>query len=139
MQKVVAVSGFFDPMHVGHLEYFQKAKEFANTIGAKVVAIVDNDTQCLLKKGFEFMPFKERVEMVKAIRYVDEVFPSIDTEASCRESLRKLKPDYFVKSGDRTLENIPERGLCEELGIQMLFGFGDKIQSSSWLINRLKK
>ena len=135
--KTVVASGFFDPIHVGHLEYLRLAKEFANSKGARFIVIVDDDKKCLLKKGFEFMPFNERLEIVKAIRYVDEVFSSIDQELNCIESLRFLKPDYFVKGGDRTSDNIPEKAICEELGIEMVFGLGGKVQSSSWLINKL--
>lgn len=138
LNNIVVASGFFDPIHVGHIEYLKLAKEFADSKGARLVVIVDDDKKILLKKGFEFMPFKERMAVVKAIRYVDEVFASIDGELNCCESLRALKPKWFVKGGDRTSDNIPEKSTCEDLGIEMVFGLGDKIQSSSWLINKLK-
>lgn len=139
LNKIVVASGFFDPIHIGHIEYLKLSKEFAESKELKLVVIVDDDKKLILKKGFEFMPWKERIEVVKAIRYVDEVFPSIDIELNCIESLRKLKPLYFVKGGDRTSDNIPEKAICEEMGTEMVFGLGEKIQSSSWLLKKLQK
>ena len=80
---VVAASGYFDPVHLGHIEYLKKAKE----LGDKLIVIVNNDKQTEMKKGKEFMPFKERLEIVKSLKFVDEVFPSIDEDSSVCKSL----------------------------------------------------
>lgn len=129
MAKTIAISGYFDPIHVGHIEYIKLAKE----LGDKLVVIVNNDMQCTLKKGKHFMPEKERVQIIKAIRYVDEVFLSIDTDSSVCESLRAIKPDVFANGGDRHDHEVPESKICKELNIKMVDGLGNKIQSSSSL------
>jgi len=132
VRRVVAASGYFDPVHFGHIEYLQKAKE----LGDKLIVIVNNDKQAHLKKGFEFMPFKERMEIVKALRFVDEVFPSIDEDKTVCKSLEKLKPHIFAKGGDRFSHEIPEAEVCNRLGIKIIHGLGDKVQSSSELVKR---
>ena len=124
---VVTVSGYFDPLHVGHLEMIQKAKE----IGDKLIVIVNNDKQAKLKKGKEFMPFKERLEIVKAIKYVDDVFPSIDEDRTVCKSLEEIKPDIFAQGGDRNFGEVPETSICDKHNIKMVDGLGNKIQSSS--------
>ncbi len=128
--KIVAVSGYFDPLHLGHIEYLQKAKE----LGDKLIVIVNNDKQAILKKGYEFIPFKERIEIIKSLKYVDEVFPSIDEDKTVCKSLEKLKPDIFAKGGDRFSYEIPEAVICNKLNIKIIHGLGDKIQSSSELV-----
>lgn len=135
MVKVVATSGYFDPIHIGHVEYLMKAKE----LGDKLVVIVNNDKQAHLKKGFEFMPFKERMEIVKALKFVDEVFPSIDEDKTVCKSLEAVKPHIFAKGGDRFSHEIPEAEICRKLGIEIIHGLGDKIQSSSDLVKRQKE
>lgn len=127
MEKIIAVSGYFDPIHVGHIEYLKLAKE----IGGKLVVILNNDSQCVLKKGKPFMNQDERAEILKAIKYVDEVFISIDKDKSVCESLRAIKPDIFAKGGDRFSYEIPEAKVCDELGIKIVDNLGEKIQSSS--------
>ncbi len=126
-EVVVAVSGYFDPFHVGHLEMFKLAKQ----LGDKLVVIINNDRQVVLKKGKVFMPFNERAEIIKSIRYVDEIFESIDEDRTVCKSLATLKPDIFAKGGDRNFGEVPETPICKELGIKMVDGLGDKIQSSS--------
>ncbi len=121
-ESVVAVSGYFDPIHFGHIEYLQKAKE----LGEKLIVIVNNDKQAHLKKGFEFMPFKERMEIIKALKFVDEVFPSIDEDKTVCKSLEAIKPDIFAKGGDRFSNEIPEAEVCNRLGIKIIHGLGDK-------------
>ncbi len=128
---VVATSGYFDPIHIGHIECLELAKK----LGDKLIVIVNNDRQAVLKKGKEFMPFKERIEIVKAIKWVDEVFPSIDEDRTVCKSLEALKPDIFAKGGDRTAGEIPEGEVCRRLGIKIIDGLGEKIQSSSDLIS----
>ena len=132
---VVAVSGYFDPIHVGHIENMKLAKE----LGDKLIVIVNNDKQAALKKGKEFMPFKERLEIVKAIKYVDDVFPSIDEDRTVCKSLEAVKPNIFAKGGDRFAGEIPEGEICRKLRIKIVHGLGEKIQSSSTLIANAKK
>ncbi len=119
---------------MGHVEYLMKAKE----LGDKLIVIVNNDKQAHLKKGFEFMPFKERMEIVKALKFVDEVFPSIDEDKTVCKSLEAVKPHIFAKGGDRFSHEIPEAEICNKLGIEIIHGLGDKIQSSSDLIAKHK-
>ena len=125
--KTVAVSGYFDPIHVGHLEYLKMAK----SLGDKLVVIINSDFQAGLKKGKSFMPEKDRLEIVQALRCVDEVFLSIDKDKSVCKSLEHLKPDIFANGGDRSLEEIPETAVMKKYNIEMVDGLGEKIRSSS--------
>ena len=136
MSKIVCISGYFDPIHVGHLEYIKRSKE----LGDYLIVIVNNDHQASMKKGKSFMPDKERVEIVKAIRYVDQVVLSIDQDRTVRETLKIIepRPHIFANGGDQNNLSIPEAPICEELGIELVDGLGDKIQSSSWLIKGTK-
>lgn len=130
--KRVVVSGYMDPIHKGHIEYLRLAKEFAGDDG-KLVVILNNDEQAKLKKGRSFMSCDERKSILESIKYVDEVIVSIDEDASVCKTLSVCEADYFIKGGDRFSNEIPEAGVCKSLGITMLDGFGDKIQSSSTL------
>jgi len=125
----VAVSGYFDPIHVGHLEYLRMAKE----LGDSLVVIVNNNYQCKLKKGKHFMDENDRVEIVKALRFVDEVFLSIDNDRTVCKSLVEIKPDIFANGGDRATSEVPETPVCKKFNIKMVDGLGDKIRSSSSL------
>ena len=125
--KKVCISGYFDPLHVGHLEYINKAKE----LGDYLVVIVNNNSQCNLKKGKFFMDEKDRVEIVKNLKSVDEVFLSIDKDKTVSKSLEKLKPSVFANGGDRKNYEIPESKICNQYGIKIIDGLGDKIRSSS--------
>ena len=125
----VAVSGYFDPIHIGHLEYLKMAKD----LGDYLIVIVNNDYQSNLKKGKSFMNELDRVEIVKALKLVDEVFLSIDKDKTVCKSLEKLKPDIFANGGDRSTEEIPEVEVCVNFNIKMIDGLGDKIRSSSEL------
>jgi cytidyltransferase-like protein len=125
--KVVAVSGYFDPIHIGHLEYLKMAK----SLGDKLVVIINSDYQASLKKGKSFMPEQDRLEIVQALRCVDEVFLSIDKDKSVCKSLEHLKPDIFANGGDRSLEEIPETAVMKKYNIEMVDGLGEKIRSSS--------
>lgn len=130
--KIVCTSGYFNPLHKGHLALFKAAKN----LGERLIVIVNNDEQVKLKGSLPFMDENERQEIVNAIRYVDYAIISIDKDRTVRETLRLIKPDVFIKGGDSTLENIPEKQMCEELGIDLVIGVGgNKIQSSSWLKN----
>ena len=125
--KKVSISGYFDPLHVGHLEYINKAKE----LGDYLVVIVNNNHQCKLKKGKFFMDEKDRVEIVKNLKSVDEVFLSIDKDKTVSKSLEKLKPSVFANGGDRKNYEIPESKICKLHGIKIIDGLGDKIRNSS--------
>ena len=125
--KKIAVSGYFDPIHVGHIEYINNAKK----LGDWLVVIVNNNNQCALKKGKYFMDEKDRVLIVKNIKAVDEVFLSIDEDKTICKSLKKVNPDVFANGGDRKNYEIPESKVCKENNIQIIDGLGDKIRSSS--------
>ena len=124
---IVATSGYFDPLHVGHLECLEMAKE----LGDRLIVIVNSDLQAKLKKGESFMKEEDRMKIVSALKCVDHVFLSIDKDKSQCESLRHINPDIFAKGGDRTSGEIPESKVCRELGIEIIDGLGEKIRSSS--------
>ena len=137
-KKVVVVSGYFDPLHVGHLEMMKLSKE----LGHKLVVIVNNDVQTRLKKGFNFMHEADRVKIIEELGVVDEVFLSVDKDASVCESLKAVNPDIFANGGDRHQGEFPEAVICRELGIEMIDEMGAKIRSSSELVeeaNRIKE
>ena len=125
--KIVVTSGYFDPLHVGHLECLEMAKE----LGDRLIVIVNSDLQAKLKKGKSFMNENDRMKIVSALKCVDEVFLSIDKDKSQCESLRHINPDIFAKGGDRMSDEIPESKVCKELGIDIVDGLGEKIRSSS--------
>ena len=125
--KKVAISGYFDPIHVGHLEYIELSKK----LGDYLIVIVNNNHQCKLKKGKPFMDEKDRMKIVSAIQWVDEVFLSIDTDKTVCRSLEEIKPDIFTNGGDRHNQEIPESVVCKKYGIELLDGMGKKIRSSS--------
>ncbi|MEC7877986.1 MAG: adenylyltransferase/cytidyltransferase family protein [Bacteroidota bacterium] len=127
--KKVAISGYFDPIHVGHLEYIELSKK----LGDYLIVIVNNNHQCVLKKGKPFMDEKDRIKIVEAIEWVDEVFLSIDMDKTVCKSLEAIKPNIFTNGGDRTNEEIPESMVCKKYGIEILDGLGKKIRSSSGL------
>lgn len=129
---VVAVSGYFNPLHVGHLEMMERAKK----LGDKLVVIVDNDYQVKLKGSVPFFSQADRMKIVSAIKWVDEVFLSIDRDSSIAKSLAAVKPNIFAKGGDRNANNIPssETDICRKLNIRRVDGLGKKIRSSSTLI-----
>ena len=125
--KKVAVSGYFDPLHVGHLEYL----ELASKLGDKLIVIVNSDLQASLKKGKSFMNEGDRMRIVSALRCVDEVFLSIDKDKTQCKSLKEIKPDIFANGGDRNAEEIPESVVCSKYNIKMVDQLGAKIRSSS--------
>ena len=125
--RTVAISGYFDPIHVGHLEYIIKAKK----LGDKLVVIVNNNHQCVLKKGKPFMDENDRVRIVSSIKYVDEVFLSIDKDKTVCKSLEKIKPDIFANGCDRKNYEVPESVVCNKYNIEIIDGLGEKIRSSS--------
>ena len=125
--KIVVTSGYFDPLHVGHLECLEMAKE----LGDRLIVIVNSDLQAKLKKGKSFMNENDRLKIVLALKCVDHAFLSIDKDKSQCETLRYIKPDIFAKGGDRMSDEIPESKVCKELGIKIIDGLGEKIRSSS--------
>ena len=136
-QKAIIVSGYFNPIHKGHIEYFNNAK----AIGDKLIVIVNSDHQRALKGSKEFQQEDERLFIVKNIKSVDDVILSIDNDktqcATLRSLYQKLSDFYqlaFANGGDQNNNSIPESPVCKELGIELLEGLGDKIQSSSWLL-----
>jgi len=138
MKKVVITSGYFNPIHIGHINLIREAKK----LGDFLVVIVNNDEQVKIKGSVPFMPEYERIEIIKALRYADDVVMSVDKDGTVSESLKmvaKMYPGelFFAKGGDRNLGNIPEneRKACEEFSIKVVNGIGGgKVQSSSWLI-----
>ena len=137
MDKIVCVSGYFDPLHIGHIEYFKLSKK----IGNKLMVIVNNDTQAILKKGKPFIPVDERIKIINELRCVDIVVKSIDNDRTVCKTLETIepKPHYFCNGGDQNNNTIPETEICNKRGIELRDGFGEKIQSSSWLIRGNKK
>ena len=123
----VAVSGYFDPIHIGHLDYLELAKK----LGDKLVVIINNNHQCKLKKGKPFMDELDRIRIVESLGIVDEVFLSIDSDRSVCKSLEEIKPDIFANGGDRATSEVPESVVCKKYNIKMVDGLGDKIRSSS--------
>lgn len=139
-RRIVAVSGGFDPVHIGHVRMFEAAKK----LGDKLVVILNNDNWLKKKKGYCFMHEKERQEIIEAFSVVDQVVISKHAKNSqdmsvCAE-LKKIKPDIFANGGDRKLDNIPEVAVCKKINCQLVFnvGRGGKVQSSSWLIKKAK-
>jgi len=133
--KKVAVSGYFDPLHVGHVEYL----EMASRLGDYLVIILNNDRQALKKKPKVFMPLEQRKKILEAIKWVDEVYVSIDEDETVCHSLQVVKPDIFAKGGDRFIEEIPEAKTCRKLKIKMIDNLGYKIQASSELMKKWEK
>jgi rfaE bifunctional protein nucleotidyltransferase chain/domain len=132
---VVVTSGGFDPLHVGHVRLMQEAKK----LGDKLIVIINSDEWLKRKKGYAFMNEKHRMELVRAIKGVDDVLLWDDGTPTVSGALRKLKPDIFAKGGDRSsLDMIPEAAVCKEIGckIVMDIGKGGKVESSSWLLKR---
>ena len=137
--KAIIVSGYFNPLHKGHLELFQKAK----ASGDELWVIVNSDLQRELKGSKEFMYQDERLLIVSAIGIVDKALISIDTDKTQCSTLGDLADKYstdfelyFANGGDQNNESIPEVPVCKEKGIGLLEGLGDKIQSSSWLLKK---
>ena len=136
-QKAIIVSGYFNPIHKGHIEYFKQAKARADSL----FVIVNSDLQRGLKGSSEFQLEDERLFIVNNIKGVDEVVLSIDVDRTVCETIKKIVLEFgdtynlaFANGGDQNNDTIPERDLCEDLGVVLVDGLGDKIQSSSWLL-----
>ena len=141
MEKIIIVSGYFNPIHKGHLDLFNKAKSY----GDKLWVIINNDLQRKLKGSNKFMNEGERLLIVSNLKMVDFSIISVDEDRTVNETLRILYTKaisqdpkqnlIFANGGDQTNQSIPESHICNMLNIKMIDGLGEKIQSSSWLIN----
>lgn len=134
-KKIVCVSGGFDPIHIGHVRMIQDASRFGH-----VVVIANSDAWLERKKGYVFMPYVERQEILYAIKGVVDVVEASDDDDTVCKTLEHLNPHIFANGGDRGDNNTPEMDLCKKLDIQMVWGMGgnDKPQSSSWLIDAIR-
>jgi len=131
VKKRIMVSGGFDPIHKGHIRMIREAAK-----KGEVIVVVNSDEWLMRKRGFVFMPFEERVEIIQSIKGVHDtsVIGTDDSDNTVCEALRRFKPDFFANGGDRTNTNTPEMAVCDELGIEMLWEVGgEKVQSSSAL------
>ena len=138
-KKAIIISGYFNPIHKGHLEYINNAKAIAE----ELIVIVNNDKQRILKNSTEFQLEEERLIIVSNIRAVDKVILSVDEDRTVCQTIQKIAQEFgsvydlaFANGGDQDNTTIPERKICKEMGIALLDGLGDKIQSSSWLLNK---
>jgi len=132
----VAVSGAFDPIHVGHIRYIREAAK----LGDRLVVILNNDNFLLRKKGFVFRPFEDRKEILESIKGVDEVIASIDHDQTVCKTLELIKPDIFAKGGYRTTpENIPEADTCLSIGCKLVTNVGgEKARADMELDSKIK-
>ncbi len=138
-KKAIIVSGYFNPIHKGHIEYFNNAKALAD----ELFVIVNNDLQRGLKGSKEFQKEDERLFIVQNIKAVDKAIISLDTDRTVCVSIKSLYEKYndtyefgFANGGDQNNDSIPEVPICKELGIKLIDGLEDKIQSSSWLLDK---
>ena len=138
-KKAIIVSGYFNPIHKGHLEYFNTAKALTD----ELFVIVNNDHQRALKGSKEFQQEEERMIIVSNIKAVDMAILSLDTDRTVCKTIEKIANQYganydlaFANGGDQNNDTIPEKSICEAMGINLLDGLGDKIQSSSWLLKK---
>jgi len=139
MKKLVIVSGYFNPLHKGHLELFRKAKE----VGDLLCVIVNNDKQRELKGSQFFQDQDERIEIIRELSIVDMAWISIDNDKTQNETLKMLVNKFygtmklaFANGGDQNNDTIPESEICRQYNIELIDGLGEKIQSSSWLLGK---
>ena len=137
MRKAVIVSGYFNPIHQGHLDLFEKTKD----IGDFLIVVVNSDFQRELKGSKEFMKEDERLRIIQSIKGVGYSCISIDKDKTQNETLKMLRHKFgdimelhFANGGDQNNDTIPEVETCNQLGIKLVDGLGEKIQSSSWLL-----
>jgi len=138
-KKAIIVSGYFNPIHKGHLEYFNNAKALAD----ELFVIVNNDHQRELKGSKEFQKEDERMIIISNIKAVDKAILSIDKDRTVCATIEMIANNYgveydlgFANGGDQNNDTIPERSICEKMNVDLIDGLGDKIQSSSWLLNK---
>ena len=139
-QKAIIVSGYFNPIHKGHLEYFNNAKTKAD----KLFVIVNSDHQRALKGSREFQDENERMIIVSNIKAVDKAILSIDTDRTVCKTIESIAGEFgnefnlgFANGGDQNNDTIPEREVCDMMNVALIDGLGDKIQSSSWLLKKI--
>jgi len=132
--KIVILSGFFNPLHGGHLDMI----EAGAAMGDKLVVIVNNDKQQLIKKGKIILDEKNRLRLISALKYVDDAILAIDHDPPVTETIRIIAREHpndeliFANGGDRSSpEVVPERGVCEEFGIEMVYGVGGEHKADS--------
>jgi cytidyltransferase-like protein len=137
--KAIIVSGYFNPLHKGHVEYINTAKSLADAL----FVIVNNDQQRALKGSKEFQEEAERLLIVSNLKAVDHALLSIDSDRTVCATIAKIAESYldtydlaFANGGDQDTQSIPEAAICKKLGIALMDGLGDKIQSSSWLLKK---
>lgn len=140
-KESILVSGGMDPLHVGHLDMVEHAAEYA-----EVTVVLNTDEWLMRKKGYVFMPLRDRIRIVSALDAVRFVFPmslfsGSDNDNTVIAAIRELKPTYFANGGDRTKENVPEQTICDELGVEMLWSIGGdhKAASSSELVQKARE
>jgi cytidyltransferase-like protein len=133
-RKTIMVSGGFDPVHVGHIRMILEASKYGD-----VIVVANSDNWLFRKKGFVFMEFDQRAEILSSVKGVIMVSGVDDSDETVCEAIRRLKPDFFANGGDRKKHNTPEQSVCEELGVEMLWAVGgaDKANSSSKLVKRV--
>ena len=131
----VVVSGYFDPIHKGHLDLFEAAKKLGDTL----IVIINNDEQAIAKKGYVFMPAEDRARIVSSLNVVDHAVISIDEDRTVCKTLESIEPvDIFANGGDRFFDDVPEVEVCSRNGIEMVFNVGGlKSESSSELVKRV--
>lgn len=136
-KKAIIVSGYFNPIHKGHLEYFKNAKKLSE----ELFVIVNSDFQRELKGSKAFQDEEERMFIVNSIKGVDKAILSIDKDRTVCKTIEKIANEFneeyelsFANGGDQNNDTIPEKPICKELGVSLIDGLGDKIQSSSWLL-----
>jgi len=138
--KIVFTAGGFDPLHLGHLRLIQESKK----LGDYLIVSVASTENMINKKGYEFMPFEDRLEIIRELRSVDEVEKHIGTDGTVIKNLERLRrrfPDceiIFTKGGDWTKDTIPEKEICDKLGIKIVDGLVGTINSSSKLVERIR-
>tara|TARA_B100001287_G_scaffold32126_1_gene22938 strand:+ start:880 stop:1302 length:423 start_codon:yes stop_codon:yes gene_type:complete len=139
MKKAVIVSGYFNPLHKGHLDLFEKAKE----VGDMLIVIVNNDKQREMKGSKFFQDEEERIRIIRALSVVDMAWVSIDKDSTQNATLKCMVDKFygsmklaFANGGDQNNDTIPEADICRTFDIELIDGLGDKIQSSSWLLGK---
>ncbi len=134
-RRKVAVAGGFDPLHIGHIRHLEAAK----ALGEYLIVLVSSDADMIRKKDYCFMPLNDRIEIIRALRCVDEVEATIDGDGTMAKTLLKIRPDIFAKGGDRTQDNMPKNELdvCDKIGCRIVYGVGgNKDASSSELVRK---
>jgi cytidyltransferase-like protein len=124
---------YADPLTPGHVQILEMAKK----LGDRLYVIVNNDNQASMKKGKAFMPEQDRLQIVKALSCVDAAIIAVDQDRTVCKTIRLMRPDIFANGGDVTEDSpAPERQVCDELGVQMVYGLGPKISSSRWYLEQ---